>query len=65
MTDMCKKGKQCDRYKQVNTSASPCLPILDIITPELNFETHKNLLKQNVDFEKFELGKFFKTHKIR
>ena len=32
---------------------------------ELNFETHKNLLKQKVDFEKFELGKFFKTHKIR
>ena len=27
MTDMCKKGKQCDRYKQVNTNASPCLPI--------------------------------------
>ena len=73
MTDMCKKGKQCDRYKQVNTSASPCptipnifsLGCLDISAPELNFEAHKNMLKQKVNIEilNFELGKVFTNHK--
>ena len=41
------------------------LGCLDITAPELNFETHKSLLKQNFNFEKFELDKFFKNHKIR
>ena len=40
------------------------LGCLDITAPELHFETHKNLLKQKVNFEKIRTCNFFTNHKI-